>query len=476
MQNQKHRLIGDRKFYQYVLGVAVPIMVQNGITNFVSMLDNIMIGLVGTNQMSGVSVVNQLLFVFNLCVFGGLAGIGIFTAQFYGSGDDEAVRYTFRFKLYISLALSLIGILIFCFGGDTLIRTFLKGDGSAADVEDTFHWAHSYLQVMLLGIVPFAIAQVYSGTLRETGETVVPMNAGIAAVLVNLFGNWVLIYGKLGAPAYGAPGAAAATVISRFVELGILVIWTHRHADRNRYIVGVYRSPKVPLKLAKTMAVKGAPLLANETLWAGGMTVLTQNYSLRGLTVIAALNISQTISNVFNIAFIAMGNAIAIILGQLLGAGEMEKARDYARKLIFFSTTLCVGTGLLEIAIAPFFPRIYNTTEEVRHMASGLIMIAGAFSPMYAFENACYFTIRSGGKTLITFLFDSAFVWIASIPFLMFLVRCTDLPILPMYALVQSTELIKCLIGFILVKKGIWVQNLAKLHTGSGSGRTDDAK
>ena len=463
MQKQ-HRLIGDRAFYRHVLGIAIPIMIQNGITNFVSMLDNIMIGLVGTNQMTGVSVVNQLLFVYNLCIFGGLAGIGIFTAQFWGNQDQEAVRYTFRFKIFVAAVLAVISLLIFRFAGGPLIRVYLKGDGEAADIADTFRWARRYMDVMVLQILPFAAAQVYSGTLRETGETVVPMNAGIAAVFVNLFGNWVLIYGKLGAPALGVEGAAIATVISRFVELAVLVIWTHRNTGRNPYIIGVYRSPKVPWKLAKTMTIKGTPLLANETLWSAGQAVLTQNYSLRGLTVIAALNISQTISNVFNIAFIAMGSAIAIILGQQLGAGKLDTARDYAAKLAFFSTALCVVTGLLEIAAAPFFPLIYNTEENVRHMATGLIVIAGIFSPMYAFENSCYFTLRSGGKTLITFFFDSMFVWISSIPLLALLVRFTEIPILPMYALIQSVELLKCVIGYLLMKKGIWVQDLASLH------------
>ena len=107
------KYIGDKHFYRMVLVVVVPIMIQNGITNFVSLLDNIMVGQVGTEQMSGVAIANQLIFVFNLCIFGAVSGAGIFGAQFYGSGDHEGVRDTLRFKLVTSLALFLIAALVF---------------------------------------------------------------------------------------------------------------------------------------------------------------------------------------------------------------------------------------------------------------------------------------------------------------------------------------------------------------------------
>lgn len=469
--NTKRKFFGTKEFYLMVLSIAVPIMIQNGITNFVGLLDNIMVGRVGTDQMSGVAVVNQLVFVYNLCIFGGISGAGIFTAQFYGSGNTEGVRNTFRFKLWTVVLLCAIGITIFVFGGDSLIRLYLHQDGGSGNIEATFGYARMYLRIMYLDMIPFAIAQAYAGTLRETGETVLPMKAGIAAVCVNLLFNYILIYGKFGAPALGVAGAAIATVLSRFVELGIIVIWTHTHTQKNPFIVGALKKLTIPVDLVKHIIIKGFPLLINETLWAAGMAVMMQNYSLRGLSVIAALNISSTISNVFNIVFIAMGSAIAIILGQQLGAGKMNVARDYARKLIVFTVLCCVLTGLLMAIAAPLFPKMYNTEENVRQLAAGIILIAAACMPMYAFENACYFTLRSGGKTLITFLFDSVFVWVFSIPLAYFIGHYTAMSIMPFYLCCQLIELVKCLIGYILVKKGIWVQNLAV--TGAAASKTE---
>ena len=461
MQLRK-KFFGTKDFYLMVLAVVVPIMIQNGITNFVSLLDNIMVGRVGTDQMSGVAVVNQLIFVYNLCIFGGIAGAGIFTAQFYGSGNVEGVRSTFRFKIWTIILLCILGISVFVFQGDHLIRMYLHQDGGSGDIEATFRYARVYLHIMYLDMIPFAITQAYAGTLRETGETMLPMKAGIAAVCVNLVFNYILIYGKFGAPAMGEAGAAIATVLSRFVELGIIVVWTHSHPQKNAFIAGAFRSLKIPAALAGKIIVKGLPLLVNETLWAAGMAVMMQNYSLRGLSVIAALNISSTISNVFNIVFIAMGNAIAIILGQQLGAGKLDTARDYARKLICFCVLCCIASGILMSFAAPFFPLMYKTEESVRRLATGIILISAACMPMYAFENGCYFTLRSGGKTFITFLFDSVFVWIFSIPLAFVIGHYTDMPIMPFYLCCQMIELVKCLIGYILVRKGIWVQNLAE--------------
>ena len=453
------KLIGTKDFYRHLLMIAIPIMIQNGITNFVGMLDNIMVGQVGTNQMSGVAIVNQLLFVYNLCIFGGISGAGIFAAQFYGKGDHKGVRECFRFKLIIVAVLTLLGILTFVVAGPSLIQLYLHEDGSGTSSAQTLLYAKQYMTVMLFDMLPFAISQAYAGTLRETDETVLPMKAGIVAVLVNLVFNYILIYGKLGAPALGVVGAAVATVMSRFVEMGIIVIWTHTHKEKNRFIEDAYKHFEIPAELMKRMTIKGLPLLANETLWAAGQAVMMQNYSIRGLTVIAAMNISSTISNVFNIVFIAMGSAIAILIGQELGAEKTGVMED-AYKMTFFAVICCMISGALMLCVAPFFPNIYNTDHEVRSLATSFIMVSACCMPMYAFENATYFTLRSGGKTFITFLFDSCFVWVFSIPLAYVLVHYTDMSITVLFLCCQMIELMKCLIGYVLVRKGIWINNI----------------
>ncbi|MDO5346230.1 MAG: MATE family efflux transporter [Lachnospiraceae bacterium] len=460
LKTLQKKFVGDRKFYAMVLGIAVPIMIQNGITNFVSMLDNIMVGQIGTEQMSGVAIVNQLIFVYNLCIFGGLSGAGIFTAQYFGQKDDEGIRHTFRYKIWMAVILTVLTILLFLGAGETLIRFYLNGSSDGGDLQATLIYGKKYLWVMLLGLPPFMLVQIYVSTLRECGETLLPMKAGVTAVLVNLLFNYLLIYGKFGFPALGVVGAGLATVLSRYVETAIVLIWTHTHKEKNSYIVGVYRTLKVPAALIKKFIIKGAPLLLNETLWASAMAMLTQCYSVRGLSVVAGLNISNTLNNVFNVVFIAMGDSVAIIIGQLLGAGKMKEARDTDNKMIAFSVFCSMVMAGVMLLIAPLFPRIYNTTDEVRSLAARFIMVQAVFMPQNAFLHASYFTLRSGGKTIVTFLFDSVFVWCVSVPIAFFLSRFTDMNVVYVLAMVQIGDWIKCVIGFILVKKGVWLQNI----------------
>ncbi len=443
-----------------VLLVAVPIMIQNGITNFVSLLDNIMVGQTGTEQMSGVAIVNQLLFVYNLCIFGGLAGAGIFTAQYFGSKNDEGVRHTFRYKIWMAAILTVGTILLFCFGGERLIGMYLKGSSDGSDLEAALYYGRRYLMLMLIGLPPFMMVQVYSSTLRECGETVVPMKAGVAAVLVNLVFNYLLIYGKFGFPELGVAGAAIATVLSRYVEAAIVIGWTHRNREKHTYIAGVYRTLRVPAELVKRFFIKGMPLLVNETLWASGMAMLMQCYSVRGLNVVAGLNIANTISNVFNVVFIALGDSVAIVVGQLLGAGRLKEARRTDTKMIVFSVMCCTAVAAVMLVISPLFPQLYNTSSESRRLAQYFIMGSAIFMPQNAFLHAAYFTLRSGGKTVITFLFDSVFMWCVSVPIAYLLSRYTGLNVLLIYVLVQMGDWIKCVIGFVLVKKGVWIQNM----------------
>lgn len=463
------RLIGSKAFYKIVFAVAVPIMIQNGITNFVSLLDNIMVGQVGTEPMSGVAISNQLLFIFNLCIFGGLSGAGLFTAQYHGSGDSRGVRDTFRFKLFIAAGVCAAAFAVFLLFGEELIGLYLRGASDVGNPAETAAYGLSYLRIMLIGLIPFALTQVYASTLRETGSTVLPMKASIVSVVTNFCLNYLLIFGRLGFPAYGVAGAAAATVIARFAELLVIVIGTHRHTEQHPFIRGAYRSLHVPGTLVRHIVIRGLPLLVNELLWSVGISFLVQCYSQRAQSVIAALNISTTVSNFFNIVFQALGSSVAILVGQQLGAGEPEHAKDTARKLMFFSVSSCVAVGALLAAAAPLIPRIYNTTDLVRSLATKFILISAACMPIQAFTHCCYFTLRSGGKTMITFLFDSAYVWVIVVPFVYALVHFTDLPIVPVYLCGQLIDIVKCVIGYLMVHRGIWVHNIVSTAAEQGA-------
>lgn len=441
--------------------ITIPIIIQNGITNFVSLLDNIMVGSIGTLEMSGVSIVNQLMLVFNITMFGCAAGAGIFTAQFHGSQDARGIRHTMRFKLLACTVVGLICIGIFFFFSDTLIGLFLKGEGAAADAAATAAFGKQYLYIMLLGLLPFAINNAYATTLRECGKSFIPMVGGIVAVFVNLIGNYLLIYGHLGLPRLGVTGAAIATVISRFVELGIVVIWTHAGSALPA-MKGLYRSFHIPHRLFRKILIKGSPLLVNEILFSSGEAFMNQIYSTRGLDVVPALNIATTIYSLLNVVVLAMAHSTGIYIGQMMGAGHTkQEVRKTCNKLLL----MCLGAGVIFclalILISGWFPSLYNTTTQIRALAGRMICVCGVYLIFISYINPVYFVLRSGGNTWSSFVFDCGFSWLISIPVALVLSNFTELPIVPLFALCRGASILKCVYGYFMLRRGTWIRNLA---------------
>ena len=431
----RERMFGDRAFYAEMISVVVPIIIQNTVSNVVSLLDN-------------------------LCIFGGLAGAGIFATQYAGAHNHKGVRDCFRVKWMISLSMLACALAVFIALPKQLIGMYLAEETAQADAAATLGFGMDYLTVMLWGLLPFGVTQVYASTLREVGETRLPMLASVVAILVNLVFNYFLIFGKCGFPEMGVTGAAIATVLSRYIETAIIVVYTHTRKEYFPFIHGAYRSLRVPSPLMSGILRRGTPLLVNEFLWSSGMAVLLQCYSVRGLDVVAACNIATTVSNLFKVVFLSMGNAVAIMVGQALGANDIERAKNCTWRLM----TAAVGSNLfmsiLLILFAPSIPHIYNTEPHVRQIATQLLYVIAMMMPAYSFSHCCYFTLRSGGKTIITFLFDSVFTWCVNVPAAWLLAYRTGMGIVPLYFCVQALELIKVVIGFALVKKGVWIHNI----------------
>ena len=448
------KLIGSKGFYKMVLAICIPIVIQNGFTNLASLLDNIMIGQLGTLSMSGVSITNQLLQVFNVTIFGAMSGPGIFMAQFYGKKNKEGVENCFRIKLMIGLIITILAIFLFYTFGNQLISLYLNDNPS--DSLKTLNYGMNYLKIMLIGLIPFVITQVYSSSLRETGNTVLPMIASIIAVIVNFCINYILIFGRFGFPQLGVTGAAIGTVVSRVAEMSINIIG----GSRNLYLKDAIKMKKVPFDTTKEMLKRGLPLLCNEILWSISIALISQSYSTRGIIAVADINITTTVTNFFMIVCYAMGSSISIVVGQQLGAGEIEKAKDYDLKMLFMNFVMCLAIGIVLFNVSSLIPQIYNTSLEVKALASQLLKIAACMLPIISIYYSSYFTMRAGGKTFLTFLFDSGYTFVFTFMSALLLTRLTSLPILTIYLLVQCVDIPKATLGLILVRKGIWVHNI----------------
>lgn len=460
IQHLKTKFIGDREFYHKLLVLVFPIIIQQGIANFVNLIDNVMVGQLGTESMSGVAIVNQLLFVYSLAIFGGISGASIYGAQFYGKGDHDGVRFTFRFKLLFTLSATAIAIFILKEWDSNLISMFLTETESGGNIAYTLGEAEHYLAVMLVGLIPFGISQTYASTLRETGETLSPMLASCIAILLNLCLNYCFIFGNLGAPKLGVTGAAIGTVISRYVETAFLIVRTEMNKHRFVFIRGAFKSCYIPGVIVKQICITGTPLLLNEVFWSLGTTMINQSYSTKGLTVVAATNITSTVWNLFSVIMTAMGSAVSIIVGQLLGAEKIDEAKDTDNKLIFFTVILHMLIGFIIILGAPYIPMIYHAERAVSELTTRLLVVAGAALPIHAFVHVTYFTLRSGGQTMITFLFDCVYTWVISFPLAFILCRWSSLSIVAIYFCVQFADGLKVLIGLKLLRSGIWAKRI----------------
>ena len=213
------------------------------------------------------------------------------------------------------------------------------------------------------------------------------------------------------------------------------------------------------------MLVKNIPIFLYEFLWAAGIAALTQCYSIRGLEVVAGINISNALCNLLNVVFVALGHAVGILIGHTLGAGAFERAKKESFTLTWFTAVICLGLTAILIMLSGVFPNVYDTTDEVRDLATDFIIVTALFFPVQGILNTLYFTLRSGGKTLVTFIFDSVFSWTVTMPLALALCFLTDMNIIAVYAIVQSADIIKIIIGAVMIKKGIWVSNLTEEFT-----------
>ena len=430
-----------------ILKFLVPVLLGCVFQQLYNMVDTIIVGKgVGSDALAAVGATGTIVF-FILGFMNGLTtGFTVLSSQRYGAGDYEGLRKSVGNAFVLGLIVTVIMTIASLLGMDWLLRIMQTP-------EDIFDMSKEYIVIICVGIIFTTLYNLTASILRAVGNSKVPLYFLILSALLNVVLDLFFIM----VLSWGVAGAAIATVMSRFVECGYLIIYTYRHSDKYRFIKGVYSNLHVPSSLVKKILLRGTPLLFNELLWAAGITMQTQALSTRGLSAIAGLNISNTLNNVVNTFFLTMGIAISIVIGQLIGAGKLKEAKETDTKMITFSLMISLGVSALLLIAAPLFPRIYNTTGEIRYLATRFILVYVLATPFNAFTNAAYFTLRSGGKTVMTFIFDSGFIWAVNVPVAMLLAHFTNLPIVWMFFIISMLDAIKSVVGFILVKKGDWL-------------------
>jgi putative MATE family efflux protein len=445
-------LLKDTKFYKKVLIIALPIILQQLLTSSVQLVDNLMVGTLGELAIGAVSVVNQLYFVVIIVTFGAMGGAGIYTAQYFGSKQYDSLKQTFRFKLMIALVLSTFAILIFSLFGETFIRLF-------TDNPTTIRWGLEYLNIAKWVMIPMTISSAISTTFREIGITKPLLSISIVAILSNVVLNYLLIFGNLGFPRLGIEGAAIATLTSRTIEFLLLyLLLVLRGKVFNTSLFKVF---KIDGLLLKMIVITAIPLVINEFLFSFGQTVFMQSYATRGDNALAAINITNAISQLVFITFGGIGTAVAVFIGNTLGENKLNEARENSKKIIVFALIFAVVLGVILFILSFFILNLYDISKETENIARFNIRVNAVMIPVISLYISLYFTLRSGGDTRSTMIMDSGYIWVVQVPVVLLLSRLTDLRVIYLFLIIQLLEVPKVILAYSRYKKEYWLKNLA---------------
>ncbi len=447
------KIIGTKNFYKKVIAVSLPVVIQQLITASVQLVDNVMVGRLGESAISSVAVVNQLYFVVIIVAFGIIGGAGIYSAQYFGSKDYEKLKESFRFKLSAAILLAVIAFTVFSVFGEQLISIFTSN-------ETTIENGLAYLKITRFNILPMLISFAIASTFREIGLPKLMLKISVMAILVNTVLNYLLIFGSFGFPELGVVGAAYATLIARFLEVGLLLLLVKR---RGKVFATKFRRIfKIEKAVLASILIVALPMMLNETMWSVGQTAFLKAYSTRGDSALAAFNISSAVSQLVFIVFGAMSTAVAVMVGNTLGANKLEEAKDNAVKLIAFSVFVAFIFGLLLIVGSFFIPNLYDVSESTREIVAFNIRVNGVFIPVFAFNMGLFFVIRAGGDTKSTLLMDAVFMWVVSVPMALGLAYFTKMDVRIMFLIIQANDIPKGVFAIVRYRKGNWVRNLAE--------------
>ena len=440
----------EKKFYLSALLLALPNIVQQLVTNFSQMVDNIMVGSLQEVAIAGVTISNQIFFVFLVVLLGFGATGGIFIAQYRGVNNDEKITEVFRITLLFSFGLGIIFFLALQFFPEVVFHIFAKD-------QETIASALSFMQYIKYTFLLFPISVAIASAYRFIGMVKIPMYVSIITVIITILLNYTLIYGNFGFPALGVPGAGIGTLIARIIELSIYLVLTKKLFTPVK--VSITKAFCIELAVLKSFINKGYGLVTNEFMWALSIQLLTVVYTKRISDNIAAMSIANVLTNMIFIGMGGLSVAIAIIVGKSLGQGKFEKAKQDAHKLIKLGTILGIVLGIVVLIASFFVTMLYDVSPETLQAARIVILISTIFSGLYYLNSSYFFIIRAGGDTKSVLIMDSGFNWVIILPLALIIGQFISIMYLH-FLIVQLLNFFKLAICHRMYKKDNWLINL----------------
>ena len=443
----------NKIFIKSMLAIALPIALQNLITSSLNMVDTLMISSLGQTSIAAVGLANQFFFFYILITFGINSGSSIFIAQYWGKEDVPSIRKVLGLAVSLSTIVGVIFTLTALFFPQLIMRILI-------DEPEVIKIGSDYLRIVALSYIPTAISFAYSVALRTTGKPNVPMKISVISFVTNTVFNYILIFGKLGIPAMGVRGAAWGTVIARFLEIivilyavysteGVLAASIKELLSWNKNFVNKYLKTTYPVILA-------------EGAWSLGQVMYSIAYAKLGEEATAAVQITNTIQNIFFVLVRGVANACTVMIGSKIGSGNEDEAYDYAKNFMIISTLLGLILGLIQTVTPDLTLKLFSGLNESLYDVSRNLLIIMGWTFVIRVFNATGIVgvLRGGGDTTIGMIIDVGTVWIVGVPLAFIGAMILDIPVYWVYAIVTLEELIKLIVIIPRILSKRWIKNI----------------
>ncbi len=448
------KLIQDKHFYRIILSIAIPIALQNLISYGINMMDTIMLGALGETQLSAASLANQPFFIFTIVTFGIASGCSVLTAQYWGKGDSEPIRRIIGIALDVTVVLSVILFLLLFFFPETAMRIYTnEADVIAEGVK--------YLQITAFTYLFFGFTNTMVCIFRSVEIVKISVIIYSSSFFINVFFNYVLIFGKFGFPALGIRGAAIATLTARIFEFTILCIYLFLVDKRIQFrLRNLFTLDKT---LSKDFVINSAPVVLNEVMWSVGTSVHSMVLGRMGQDAVAASSIVSVVQQLAMVLIIGLGSATAVVIGKAVGSNQFAEAQQSARTLQILS----IGVGILSAALVMLIKNpiieFYNITPATKVMTNQLMIVSAVLLALQALTYTNLIGIlRGGGDTRFVLLIDVVFLWFVGVPLGAIAGLWLKLPVAIVFLCLKSDEFIKFFVGIFRVRSGKWINNLTR--------------
>lgn len=448
------RITREKSFYKSLLTIALPIGIQNLITFTVSMVDTMMLGSLGEVQLSASAIGNNLFFIMMVLMFGLSGGAGVMTAQYYGKGDTGSIHKILAIMYKLCIAISLIFVAIAIFVPSKFMSIFTTD--SRVILEGA-----KYIQIVSIGYVFYCITNCTINVLRSVQTVKISMVVYSISLVVNIFFNWVFIFGNLGFEPMGVQGAAIATVIARIVEFIIILV----------FMIFIENKVKMKAKyfmirdkiMLKDFVINCTPVLFNELLWGVGATMISVIVGRLGTEVVAANSISNVFNQLVTVFIFGVGSATSVIIGNTIGEGDYDKAKEYAGTITILSLFMGIVAGLVVFSIRDFVVDFYNVSQTTKNIAKEIML---SNSIIVVFQSVAINTmlgvLRGGGDNKFVLINDVIYMWLIAIPFGFVGAFVWNLPVFVVFLIIKSDEMLKVIASVIRIISGKWINDITR--------------